>query len=347
MGSFTENKFIMMGDVKDENGSLYLFKQAKKFISVVFSNKYKILLFTSLIVALGIFTAPKKKYAAETTLFFNVSKDSKFLSLVNRFSGGGSQDISFDKFQIVTFSNDLLDKIIQKQVEIDGEKKKLIEFIIKHEKIDKNWDKKPELYEIDFGKKSFKRDSIQKTVIKLLKRKINVAEDKNGLIRLSFTSTNEQLAYLFNTLHYQEVESFFDDMQLKQDVKSLEILSIKRDSVFNEITATEDFLASRMDYSHNTVKQKGMVEIQRKERQLRILTQIYIELVKQYELINYRVLDKKNLLVKLDSPILPLEKFGRSLLITVFVYGFVGIVFSSLFVYFFFYIKELNQLSNN
>lgn len=344
MDSFTKNKFIMM-DIKNENGALFLFQQFKKVFTVLFNNKFKIIFFTIFIVGLGVFMSPKKKYLAETTLFFNAGKESKFLSLVNRFGGGGFQDISFDKFKIVAFSNNLIESILLSDVIINNEKGKLINFIIKSEKLDKSWENKPELYDLDFDQSGFVQDSIQKQIVKLVKNKINLEEDKNGLIRLTFLSFNEDLALLFNNYHFDAIDNFFKDIQLKDDMNSLKILSYKRDSILRELTITEDFLANTIDFSQNTVKQKGRVEITRKERELRILNGMYVELVKQYELINYRIQDNKNLIIKLDSSKLPLEKIKRSLVKTIVIFGLVGFILSCCLVYFIYFFKELNKLS--
>lgn len=331
----------MMVKNEDKNIPLYLFIIIKKYIRVLYNYKIKVCLLALPILIIGVYITPTKKYISETTLFFNVSKQSRFLSLVNSFSGNGFQDISFYKFKNVALSDSILDEVLLTKIQLDSTENHIINYLIKYD----IWKKNEELQSIDFTEHSFYIDSIKSQVFTFLKRSIELNEDKDELIHLSFKSSKEALSKHFNDLHYQAIDNFFCNIQLNQDMKSLSVLGNKRDSVQQEIIQTEEKLAELEDFSHNTVKQKAKVDIKSYQRKLRVLNEMYIELVKQYELVNYRVLDHKNLIVKLDSPRLPLEKVGRSKLKSAVIFGIIGFFLSSFLVLSFHYIKELNEMS--
>jgi uncharacterized protein involved in exopolysaccharide biosynthesis len=80
------------------------------------------------------------------------------------------------------------------------------------------------------------------------------------------------------------------------------------------------------------VRTAGLLEKRRSERDLRILNEMYIEIMKQLEIMNFKLLDKKSPIYVLSSPRYPLVPKKRSLLVSIIIGSLLGFVVSSSFV---------------
>ena len=90
--------------------------------------------------------------------------------------------------------------------------------------------------------------------------------------------------------------------------------------------------ADIIDHSVNMVKTAGLLEKRRSERDLRILNEMYIEIMKQLEIMNFKLLDKKSAIHVLSSPRYPLVSKKPSLIVSVIIGSFLGFVLSASFV---------------
>ncbi|MFT6716163.1 MAG: hypothetical protein ACJA0Q_000795 [Saprospiraceae bacterium] len=284
---------------------------------------------------IALYMRPAKVFVAESTLMLKSSKNGGLLSVASQFGLGGGQEISFEEVVGISLSYSAISTTLLRQVEINGKHDLMINHLASMKNLKKEWEEKPYLRAIDHTAEGFLQDSIMLSMFKGVQNGVTLHENREKLIVLSCKFGNEQFSYLMNQLLLEYVMTYFEESETKSDIVTQKALQLKLDSLKLDLHRYEQHLASIADNSFHVVKRKGLVDRLRTEREVRILSEIYIELMKQLELVNFRIMDKKEPLQLVDKPIYPLLREQRGVVMLAALSGIAGFVVSTAFIFLF------------
>ena len=307
---------------------VYLVKLIKKNI-IVFS------LIVLGCLVLSYFIPSHVKYSSKSTLMFNTGgSNNKLLSLASNFGFGGSDNVvSFEKYKNIATSKMLLDKIFYKSVEINGKIDLLGHHIIDNFGWRKDWkETRPSLANIDLNRRDAKTDTVLSYMYGPVLGQLDISQDDGDLVIVSFTSENENIALEFNKFLVKECIDFFYESYLDKDIQTRNIIKSRLDSIKRDLNSADFKYSNLKDKSYKTVKAIGYIDILRAERELRILTEMLVEAKKQFEIINFKVLNANDSIQKIDAPIYPLPFSVISLSLKLFIGFSAGLFFASLFI---------------
>ena len=274
-----------------------------------------------------------ESYVAESSLFIKNSKQSKLFSIASTLGLGGETEVSFDKIKSVVESDYILNQLLFSKIKIKKKEDYLYNHLVDLRKFDQTYKIKTlqPVHQVS-DETQFIQDSISLIFAKILKSSINVMENKEQLIIVGVKNKSEQMAVQINRNLISLVLQFFKDVEIKDDLHSQKVLQNRLDSVKRKLAFVEYANADIIDHSVNMVKTAGLLEKRRSERDLRILNEMYIEIMKQLEIMNFKLLDKKSAIHVLSSPRYPLVSKKPSLIVSVIIGSFLGFVLSASFV---------------
>jgi|TARA_B110000261_G_C13079735_1_gene355489 uncharacterized protein involved in exopolysaccharide biosynthesis len=252
----------------------------------------------------------KPKFESVTTLSLAdsnpVSAVSNYLALASQFGIPGGSKNTEGKFIALleskrNFTSALMtltptgEKLINYYLGLEGDYTTLKRFTFKG-------DNQSEL--------SFIEDSLlNKSILVALKNTVITDHDKeSNLITLKVSSPDELFAYYFNNQLITAVIQHFTSQASKKEKDTYNIIKLSVDSVVNELKIKEEELAKVKDKGNNIVRKQGNIKEMRLMRDVKILSLMYSEGLKNLELAKISFLEKKPVIEIIDQPILPLDE---------------------------------------
>lgn len=283
-----------------------------------------------LLCAVGVLRRPKGKYLATTTVLLKDESQgggSGLMSLVSAYGFGSQSGITFDKFKGIGSSDFIIKSVLKKKGSVKGKEDVIAHHLIKHWKLDKAWKKsRKNLFEADYSVAGPNQDTINLILLPKVKKLISMSESKEKLLRVIVTSESEDLALIVSKEIVDEVIKFFKISSVADDVNTKNLLEARIDSLQKDLFRTEQEYADMKDQSYQTVKSKGLLENIRAERNLRILNEMFLEATKQFELINFKILNNNPSISIVDTPNTPLRMEQKSLLVILILYSMLGFI---------------------
>lgn len=333
---------------------------AKEFITLVklLLSKIKLIIITSFLGGIAFFFSGNfffKNFESVST--FSKASDSggalsSYLALASQFGIAGGNETSGDKLAALIKSDRVI--ITSLLENVDGEK--LINYYCNVSNIKKSWvENDNKLRNFTFTSNSYENltfleDSLlEKSVLKPLRKKIEVDIDKEtNIITLRITDKDEKFAFHFNNLLVSSVTEYFVEQSAKKEKETYKVLKKSLDSVLVELKIKENELAKVKDQGRGIVKIKGSIEEIRLTRDVKILSLMYSEGLKNLEIAKITFLEKKAVVDVIDYPILPLEqpKLSKLILIIIGMLLFGGIISAFIILKHYINFKELWKNEN-
>ena len=215
-------------------------------------------------------------------------------------------------------SRSMITKTLLSEVDIDGKKAMLIDRYIDFNKLRSNWEKVPELKNLQFDTPVFSR--LQDSIIAVSVNDINKnylhvskSDQSNGIIQVEVTSKDEIFAKAFNDKIVENVNDFYVQTKTKKSTQNLAILQAKTDSVRGAMNGAIYSAAAIADATPNlnpARQAQRVAPIQRSQFSAETNKAILTELVKNLEMAKMSVMRETPLIQVIDQPIFPLEKKG-------------------------------------
>ena len=101
-------------------------------------------------------------------------------------------------------------------------------------------------------------------------------------------------------------------------------LELRSDSIFRELKNSERNLARVKDRNLRVINASGRLNEIQYMREVQVLNAIYLELIKNTELVKMNLLNETPIIQLIDVPVLPLVDISRSNLFWPFVFSFLG-----------------------
>ncbi len=330
------NKEVSVSDFRNMvlRGARFL----KKNILVLFIGGF-------LFACLGILYAwlMKPSYTAEMTFAAESDKQgmNAYSGIAAQFgfdlsSGGGSV---FEGENLMHFfkSRMLVERALLTPVEFDGQTKPLIYRYISTNKMDEKWAETPLMKGVFFtagqpdGNRA--RDSVLNSIVKDVSAKLVVdkVDKKNNITAVRFSGSDEFFAKTFVEQLVSNALNFYMDYKSKKSRQNVQILQKQADSVKALLTGGIYEIASTNDLNLNPLRQITRAPIQRKQVDVQVNGKLYEEILKQLELAKITMRRETPLVQVIDVPRYPLEKKKMGRLKGAFIFGFVGVVLTLVF----------------
>ena len=183
---------------------------------------------------------------------------------------------------------------------------------------------------IDFNESYL--DSITNIVYEeIVSEKLNIVyqNDDAGILNLNYTSLHSQFAKIFSEGLIKQMSDMYSEYRTEKTRYSLNNLQFRSDSVFSELKRSERNLAKARDRNIRVVTSSGRLDEIKYMREVQVLNTIYLELIKNLELVKMTLLEKTPIIQVVDTPILPLQSEKKPTIFWIFIFGFLGFFITS------------------
>jgi hypothetical protein len=177
-------------------------------------------------------------------------------------------------------------------------------------------EKKISLLPLDLGREKFSRaqDSLLKKVsINFSENGLTIAkkDKKASFIDITVKDQSELFALWMNKLLVEEATQLYIELKVGKMQRSVKILQGKVDSVQRVLDVTMRSAATGMDQSMGLVSNAPKVGTAKKQMETEMLGTMFGELTKNLELTKFTLEREEPTIQIVDSPTMPLEKFGK------------------------------------
>jgi len=293
-----------------------------------------ILISTVLIVSIisGLVYSSNQKDKFEAVLSFivegqsegsNLSSISGMASQFGLDLGGSSSSSSFSQQNVIELlkSRKIIESTLSKSCIVNNEEDILLNHYISINNMIEDGEN------ISFISSS--KDSITNIIWRQItnsKLDISYQNDEANILNLTYTSINSEFAKNFTELLVEEMSQMYSHYQTEKTRKSLKNLELRSDSIFRELKKSERNLARVKDRNLRVINASGRLDEIQYMRDVQVLNAIYLELIKNTELVKMNLLNETPIIQLIDVPVLPLEYSNRSSkLFWVFSFSFLGL----------------------
>ena len=194
---------------------------------------------------------------------------------------------------------------------------------------------------------SFKHSDISKLntselqMLKSLYQMISGAEDSgsatllvvsyeklSGIMKMSLTLKNEELAISFLCTIYQRLGEFYVNKSIEKQKFTYEVILGKADSLKKQLSYRESARATFDDRNRGMFMETSMLPAQRMTRDMGMLSVMYSEAVKNAEVADFAIKSKIPFIQSIDIPIRPLKVQKVSYFFSAFLAIVIGLVIS-------------------
>ena len=299
----------------------YTMELKKKFLYIF------VVLLIFFILGLVYSSNQNKKY--EAVLSFIVegqSESSNFSSISGMASqfgfdfGGGSSSSYFSQQNVIELlkSRKIIESTLSKKSTINNEEDVLLNHYISINKMGDS----------DISPMSSKsKDSIINIIWQQIinyRLDISYQNDDANILNLTYSSINSEFAKNFTVVVMEEMSKMYSKYQTEKTRQSLKGLELRSDSVFRELKKSERSLARVKDRNLRVINSSGRLDEIQYMRDVQVLNLIYLELIKNTELVKMNLLNETPIIQLIDVPVLPLKHNSRSNLFWAFIFSFLG-----------------------
>jgi len=288
-----------------------------------------IVLIISIILGLVYSNSQKDKFEAVLSFIVEDQSEGSNLSSISGMAsqfgfdlGGSSSSSSFNQQNVIELlkSRKIIESTLSKSCIINNEEDILLNHYISINNMN------------EYGKNasfsSKSKDSITNVIWKqIIESKIDITyqNDEANILNLTYYSISSELAKNFTELLMEEMSQMYSQYQTEKTRKSLNNLVSRSDSIFRELKNSERNLARVKDRNLRVINASGRLDEIQYLREVQVLNAIYLELIKNTELVKMNLLNETPIIQLIDVPILPLEySNSSSKLFWVFSFSFLG-----------------------
>ena len=295
----------------------------KKFILI------STVLIISIILGLVYSSIQKDKFEAVLSFIVEGQSEGPNLSSISGMASqfgldlGGSSTSSFSQQNVIELlkSRKIIESTLSKSCIVNNEEDILLNHYISINNMIEDGEN------ISFFSSS--KDSITNIIWKeIIDFKIDLSyqNDEANILNLTYTSTSSEFAKNFTELLVEEISQMYSHYQTEKTRNSLKNLELRSDSIFRELKNSERNFARVKDRNLRVINASGRLDEIQYMREVQVLNAIYLELIKNTELVKMNLLNETPIIQLIDVPVLPLEYSNRSSkLFWVFSFSFLGL----------------------
>lgn len=210
----------------------------------------------------------------------------------------------------------LIEKTLLSTTTIENKKMLLIDRYIEFNDLRKEWAKNPSLANLTFhegdkpSQNSFQQDSILRTIYVSIKDgdlEVGKVDKKLNIVFVKYQSKDQIFAKEFTQRLVENVSQYYIETKTKKSRTNVSILQNRTDSVKRALDSEMYGAALTQDRNQNILRAQGRVSSVQKQMNVKMLSTLYEELVKNLELSKLSLMRDEPLIQIIDSPRLPLE----------------------------------------
>lgn len=251
----------------------------------------------------------------------------------------GSPLFQIDNIQSLYSSHRMLEETLLSPADFDGISTMIIVRFAESQKLARAWSKKG----IELESFSIPRDQFSRAQDSVLIESIDIIQEnllhvgkpnrKASILEVGFYHRDELLAKVFNEVHVRNVNQFYAETRTKKTLSNLKVLQVQTDSIKNVLDESIQKLAEvdQAVPNANPLYKTSLVPYQKALLDVQANGGVYQELVKQLELAKITHRNRVPLIQVVDRPILPLRKSRWTLMKTLVLGGFAGVMTMVLF----------------
>lgn len=164
----------------------------------------------------------------------------------------------------------------------------------------------------------------------LIRKMVTFFNEKTGIMEITIRLPDEELAITYSRMLYEQLSEFYIDKAIEKQQDTYQKLQSKVDSLRNIIFKKDYSLAEIRDSYRNLYLNQDAVPQQQIDRDIKMLSIIYGEALKNLELASFNLQNKTPFIQYLDLPTAPLdvkrEKLGVNLILALLVSCVAGAV---------------------
>lgn len=343
-----QDKEISIKEITNYISEFFRFYKSKKYIAIII-----------LLGGIGLGIAASfiyhTKYTASLSFATEESESGGSISsLASQFGislGAGSGGaFGGDNLYELFSSRYIIEKTLLTTIPVNNKENNLISLFIQTYGLDKKFKSSqyPALQKVSFspnnihGLLSRTQDSIVGELYKVITSKMLTVQKRSKKLSIgdiTFTSRNELLSKLFVEQLIKHTSEFYIETKTKVSRTNYELLKYQTDSIkreFDQAVAQRAYLA---DDAMHSVKQSSNIGLMKKQTEVQVSMNAYIEMKKNLEMLKYSIVKETPVIQIIDKPHFPLEKKELTPLVGIVLGSLLGL-FSGLFLMILLYFKR-------
>tara|TARA_B000000532_G_scaffold242860_1_gene237709 strand:- start:3751 stop:4776 length:1026 start_codon:yes stop_codon:yes gene_type:complete len=305
-------------------------KELKQKVFLIFS-------FTILFLIIGYFYSLSREDTYVATISFIVEDNAEGFNLSSvsgmasqfGFDLGGNSSSSFSQQNVIELlkSRRIIESTLNQYSIISNVNSKLLNHYIEINNLIKD------SLLININEKYI--DSITTVVwMEIIKEKLNLTyqNDDASILNLNYVSLSPEFAKTFSEGLIHQMSEMYSEYQTEKTRFSLNNLQDRSDSIFNELQQAEKKLARVKDRNTRVITSSGRLDEIKYMREVKVLNAMYLEIVKNLEILKMTLLEDTPIIQVVDYPILPLQSLKRPTIFSMLIFGLLGMFIASFIV---------------
>jgi hypothetical protein len=311
--------------LNDEATLRGLIFKLQEFFQETISNWKLVIIITALFIAFFLYKAFSTPtiYTAELSFMINEEGGGGMGgagALLNQFGfGGGNSKYSLDKIVDLSKTSKISNFVFFEKITIEGKEDYIGNHILDLSGMRDNWEEGKPMKGFRFNSENITKFSrLENLALRILHNVVigkrggagKYATDintKTGIMYISMNSRSEELAIKWLELVFKHLSSFYIEKTVEKQKFTFDILKEKADSIKNELISAEFNLANFTDTNKSLWKKTAGLKQQRLSRDVKILTLIYGEAIKNLEIADFTLKSKMPFIQLIDAPVAPVK----------------------------------------
>ena len=334
-----------MQDFDNEIELKDILRKFSEYRIFLWNKKYRIILSVILFSFLSFLVSHffQEEYKAELTFIVDGGNDRGTMSgglsgIASQFGFdlGGNSGTTFTQDNIIELlkSREVVSSVLLKESNVAGKKDLLIEHYLNINDLREDLIYENKLVNSFREKLTLHHDSIINLVwLDMIENRIGVKfqSDDASILKLSYISYSQEFAKCMVEELIIRMGIMYTEHRTSQANNTLNFLSDRADSVFNELQISEKAFARTKDINQRIIKASGRLKELQLMREVEVLNTMYLEIIKNLEISKLTLLNNTPIINVIDRPTLPLEDTNMSAVLLVLLGGILGGFFSVMF----------------
>jgi uncharacterized protein involved in exopolysaccharide biosynthesis len=278
-------------------------------------------------------------YPASLSFMVNESKGSSIGGMLGQLGSlvGVEKEERHEKILELAKSRRMMARALFDKHTLDGRDDYFANHIIHTEKFHKAWRRDTVLNGFLFTRGDPTQfNNIENRVLKAIHMKLAggeqekeplyaaKAEKKTGIMTLTIKTRKAELSIALANALFKSLSDYYIESTVRKEQETYNLLTEKKDSLEHIIYANDIQTARHADQSYSLLSAVDKVPAKRFDRNNIILTTLYAEVLKNWQLAEFALKTSTPFITSIDEPILPIKPTRKSLLKSLIVGAVIG-----------------------
>jgi len=233
--------------------------------------------------------------------------------LIGQIGLGSIDNVDFDRIVEFMETRQIVGEALFEKVTINGVEDYFANHYLREMKLYENWEEKESVKFIDFW---FTRGDVENftpvenivlNVIwnRMARTHLKTEIRGSGIIEMKVTTESQPFSIEFTKTLFRELAFSYKEKLNEKNRTNYNQMQYRKDSIAAVLKVSEARYAKFQDTNKNLRSARALIEDIRLRRDVEVLNAIYIELVKQVEILNFTLTRETPYLISIDEPVYP------------------------------------------